>query len=94
MRPVGADLQRRERRAQVVDGARQRGEVEDEVDLLVEVDRLDHVVVDEREVVSRRWAMFSSDPVSRLSTQIDAVALLEQVVAEVRAEEAGAAGDD
>ena len=38
--------------------------------------------------------MFSSEPVSRLSTQITRWSLLEQVVAEMRAEEAGAAGDD
>ena len=51
MRAVRADLQRRERRAQVVDRARQGGEVEDEVDRLVDLDRLDDVVVEERELV-------------------------------------------
>ena len=38
--------------------------------------------------------MFSSRPVSRLSTQIDLVPLGEAALAEVGAEEAGAAGDD
>ena len=38
--------------------------------------------------------MFSSDPVSRLSTQITRWPCAEQVVAEVGAEEPGAAGDD
>ena len=95
VRAVRADLQRRERRAQVVDRARERGEVEDEVDALVDPDRLDDVVVDERELVARGRARCSrASPVSRLSTQITRWPLLEQVVAEVRPEEAGAAGDD
>ena len=38
--------------------------------------------------------MFCSDPVSRLSMQIDPMPLLEQELAEMRAEEAGPAGDD
>ena len=38
--------------------------------------------------------MLASEPVSRLSTQIDAVALREQRLTEVGAEEAGAAGYD
>ena len=38
--------------------------------------------------------MFCSEPVSRLSTQITRWPVGEQVIAQVRAEEAGAAGDD
>ena len=38
--------------------------------------------------------MFSSVPVSRLSTQMHAVALGEEAIAQVRAEEARAAGDE
>ena len=40
------------------------------------------------------WAMFSSEPVSRLSTQITRCPCVEQVIAEMRAEESGSAGDD
>ena len=49
VRAVRADLQRVQRHAQVVDGARERGEVVDEVDRLVDLEVLGHVVVQEDE---------------------------------------------
>ena len=42
----------------------------------------------------RMCSMFASEPVSKLSTQIDAIASRQQVVAQMRAEEAGPAGDE
>ncbi len=93
MRAVRPDLQRRERRAQVVDGARQGGEMEDVVDRPVDVDRLDHVVVQERELV----ALDVGDVLQRARLEVvdadHAMPLGEQVVAEMRAEEPGSAGD-
>jgi hypothetical protein len=48
---VGADLQRVQRQAQVVDRARRRRQVVDEVHPLVDEERLGEVVLDEREVI-------------------------------------------
>ena len=76
---VGADLERVQRQAQVVDRAGRRGEVVDEVDRLVDVERLGQVVLQEGEVARRAMcSMFCSEPVSRLSTQITRWPLLEQ----------------
>ena len=69
--PVGADLERVERQPRVVDRARRRGEVVDEVDRLVDLDELGDVVVREDEVRRRGCARCSrASPVSRLSMQI------------------------
>ena len=94
MRAVGADLEGRERRPQVVDGARERGEMEDVVDGLVEPDRLDHVVVDERERVVALVGDVLQRPGLEVVDADDPMPLLEQVIAEVRPEETGAAGDN
>ena len=68
--------------------------MEDVVDRLVELDVLHEVVVDERE----RAIANVLDVLERSRVQVvdadHAVAALEQVVAEVRAEEAGSAGHD
>ena len=88
VRPVRADLQRVQRLPHVVDRARERGQVEDEVDRLVDRDVLGDVVVQEEELVAaevlevlerRRLEVVDAD---------HAVPLREQVVAEMRAEEA------
>ena len=93
VRPVRADLQRVQRLAEVVDRARERGQVEDEVDRPVDRDLLRDVVVQEEEVVAadvlevlerRRLEVVDAD---------NAVPLREQVIAEMRAEEPGPAGD-
>ena len=71
MRAVGADLQRVQRQAQVVDRRGRRGQVVDEVDRLLDEVRLDDVRAEVHEPLgSRMCSMFASEPVSRLSTQI------------------------
>ena len=79
---------------QVVDRARERSEVVDEVDGLVDLDRLDHVAVHERERIVPQVV----DVLERRDDEVvdadDAVAALEQRLAEVGAEEARAAGHD
>ena len=65
-----------------------------EVDVLVELHGLDHVVVDERERVVAKVV----DVLERRHDEVvdaeHAVAALEERLAEVGAEEAGAAGDE
>ena len=94
MRPVRADLERRERHPEVVVGARERREVVDEVDRVVDEDRLRDVVRDEPE----RVVMDVLDVRQRAADEVvdadDPLAALEEVVAEVRAEEAGSAGHE
>ena len=94
VRPVGAGLERVQRHAQVVDRARERGEVVDVVDGLVDGDRVDHVVIHERERVVAQVL----DVLERRDDEVvqadHPVAALEQRFAEVGAEEAGAAGDE
>ena len=71
VRAVGADLERVQRQPQVVDRRRRRGEVVDEVDRLVDEERLDDVLVaGTRTPASRMCSMLASEPVSRLSTQM------------------------
>jgi hypothetical protein len=70
------------------------GEVVDDVDRLVDLEVLDHVVIEEDEVVV---ADVLDVPQRARQQVVDAdhpVALGEQVVAEVRAQEAGSTGDD
>ena len=90
---VRADLERVQRQPQVVDRAGRRGEVVDEVDVLGDVDVLDDV--DVAEVEGRVADVL--DVLQRAGLEVvDAdhpVPLAEQVLAEVGAEEAGAAGD-
>ena len=93
VRPVGADLERGERHPEVVVRARERGEVVDEVERLVDKERLG-------DVVRRRSGTLVADVLDvreRAADEVvdadDAMAALEQVVAEMRAEEAGSSGD-
>ena len=92
MGALRADLQRLQRQAEVVDRARRARQVEDEVDRLVDPDPVDDVLVQEREPVVAQVL----DVLERARLEVvDAdhpVPLLEQVVAEMGAEEAGAAG--
>ena len=94
MRPVRADLERVQREPQVVDRARRAREVVDEVDRPCDLEVLDHVVVEELEPLVPDVL----DVCERARVQVvdaeDAVALLEEVVAEMRAEEAGASGHE
>ena len=92
---IGAHLERVEREAQVVDRAGGAGQVEDEVHRLVDEPGLRQVLVDEDEVGA---VLDVLDVLERARVEVvhahHAVALLEQVVAEVRAEKTGAAGDN
>ncbi len=93
MGAVRADLERVQRQPQVVDRAGRRGEVVDEVDVLGDLDLAGDVDVAELE---GRVADVL-DVLQRAGLEVvDAdhpVPLAEQVLAEVGAEEAGAAGD-
>ena len=92
--PVRAGLQRVERKAQVVDGARKRGEVEDDVDRLVDRDVLDDVVVEEDEGVVADVVEVRERPGLEVVEAQHPVAALEERLAEMRAEKACAAGDE
>ena len=92
--PVRPGLQRVQRHPQVVDRARERGQVIDDVDWLVHGDRLDHVVVQERERVVAEVVDVRERRDDEVVDAHDPVAALEQGLAEVGAEETGAAGDD
>src|SRR5260221_2752444 len=93
MGAVGADLERVQRQAQVVDRARRRGEGGDEGDLLGDVDvrgdvdvaELERIVTDVGDVLQR--------PGLEVVEADHPVPLAKQVLAEVGPEEAGAAGD-
>jgi hypothetical protein len=91
---VGARLQRVEGLTQVVDRARQRGEVIEVVDRLVDRDVLHHVVVHEGEAVVPEVLEVRERARLQVVDADDAVPLLEQVLAEVGTEKAGSAGDD
>ena len=90
-----ADLEGLDRQLEIIDGAGGRGEMEHVVDAAGEVDVLGDVVVDEREV---RVAGEVGDVVGVARDQVvdgdDAMAFGQQAVAKMRAEKAGAAGDD
>jgi hypothetical protein len=83
-----------QRLAQVVDRAREGGEVEHEVDRLVDVDPLDHVVVHERESVVPDVLEVRESARLEIVHADDAMPLREQVFAEMGAEEPGSAGND
>jgi hypothetical protein len=91
--PVHARLRRLHRVVLVVDGRGRAGEVVDLVDLDIERER--HVVTQELEV---RLADEMGDVALPAGEQIvgadDVVAARDESIAEVRAEEAGAAGDE
>ena len=67
--------------------------MEDEVDALVDLEVLRHVVVDEDEVVAPDVLDVRERADDEVVHADHAVTLREQVFAEVAAEEAGAAGD-
>ena len=77
---------------EVVVRARERGEVEDEVDRLVDEDRLGDVVGTNRNASSADVLDVRERAADEVVDADDPVAALEQVVAEMRAEKAGSAG--
>jgi hypothetical protein len=95
MRPVAADLQRVQRQAQIVDRRGRRGEVVDEVEGLIHVVGVDDVEVEVDEALAVADVL---DVRQRPRLQVvhadDPVSAREQLVAQVRAEKAGAAGDE
>ena len=94
MGAVGADLQRVQRQAQVVDRRGGRGEVVDEVDGLVDEVRLDDVHADVHEQVGVADVLDVGQRAGLEVVHADhAVAAREQLVAQMRSEETGAAGD-
>ena len=90
---VGADLERVQRQPQVVDRARRRGEVIDEVDRLVDEERLGEVVLDEEVAVVADVLDVLQRPRVEVVDADHAVTLAEKVVGHMRAEKAGAAAD-
>ena len=80
---------------QVVDRARQRGEVEDRVDRAVDVDVVGDVVLDEVEApVAEQVGDVARMAGRQVVERDDVVAIGQQPVRQVRADEAGPAGDD
>ena len=88
---VRADLERVQRHPHVVDRACERGEVEDEVDRLGHLEVLHHVVVDEDKLVVTNVLDVAERARQQVVHADHAKLPREQVVTEVRAEEAGAA---
>ena len=95
VRPEAPDLERLDRKVQVIDRARWRREVQDTVDVIVDVERLRHVVLDQAESVEGREKL---RVVTRSGDEVvDAdhlVAIGQEALGEVRAKEAGGAGDE
>ena len=91
---VGADLERVQRQAQVVDRAGRAGEVVDEVDAPVDLEMLGHVVIEEDEVAVADVL----DVLERAGVEVvdadDPHSLGEERFAEMGAEEPGSAGHD
>ena len=94
VRALRADFQRVQRHAQIVDRARERREVEDEVDRLLDLEVLGHVVVHEDEFAGPDVLDVAQRARDQVVDADHPVAPLEQVVAEMRAEEPGSSGDD
>ncbi len=94
VRAVRADLERVQRHAQVVDRARERREVVDEVDGLGDLDVLCDVVIEEGKRVAPQVLDVRERARDEVVDADDPVAAVDEVLAEMGAEEAGAAGDD
>ena len=91
---VRAGLERVQRQPQVVDRARRAREVVDEVDRLVDPDRLHDVLRQEDEVVAAHVRDVRERPGLEVVDADDAMPFGKERVAEVRSEEAGTAGHD
>jgi hypothetical protein len=83
-----------ERQAEIVDRAGGARKVEDEVDRLVNLDVLDQVMIEEEESLVTDVL----DVLERARVEVvdakDAMSLLEEVLAQVRAQESGSPGYD
>ncbi len=89
VRAVGADLERVQRQPQVVDRARRGGEVVDEVDRLVDEERLDDVPVQERELGHADVLDVEERAGLDVVDADHSVPASEELVTEVRAQETG-----
>ena len=94
MRAERADLQRRNRQLEVVDRAGRAGPVQHEVDRAVDVDVVGDVVLDELEVAVAQVRDVGEVAGQQVVDADDRVAAVEQRFRQVRADEAGGAGDD
>jgi hypothetical protein len=92
--PVGADLERVQREAQIVNRRGGRGQVVDEVDRLVDEVRLDDVEVLVHEVLGADVLDVGQRAGLEVVDADHAVAALEQLLTEVGPEESRAPGDD
>src|SRR5204863_2847408 len=95
VRAERSDFQRLDRLLEVVDGTRGRCEVQYVIERAVDVDVVGDVVFDEAEAVAAEEVLdvfrIAGDEVVHAD---DFVSAIEKELAEVRAEEAGAAGDE
>ena len=94
MRPVRADLQGLQRQPQIVDRARRARQVIDEIDPLLDPDRLRQIMRDERELVLPHVLDVRQRARLQIVDTDDPVTPLQQCVTEMRTEKAGTAGDD
>src|SRR5207302_4879125 len=94
VRAVRADLERVQGHAQVVDRAREGGEVVDEVDVPVHVETGRHVVVDEEEAVAAQVLHVLERARVEVVHADDSKVPGDEGIAEVGAEKAGPAGHD
>src|SRR6266542_4355568 len=94
VRAVRADLQRVQRLAEVVDRAGERRQVVDDVHGLVDLQVLDHVVVDEAEGIIAQVLEVLERAALEVVDADHAVARLKQVLTEMGAEKPGSPGDD
>src|SRR5207247_1908797 len=92
--PVRARLERQERLTHVVDRARERGEVVDVVDRLVDLDVIGDVAAAEDEFVVPQVLEILERARLEVVDADHAIPLAEQVLAEMGAEKTGSAGHD
>jgi RNase P/RNase MRP subunit p29 len=94
VRPVGADLERLQRQAQVVDRAGRAGQVVDEINWLLDLEVARQVEVEKEELLASVVLDVLQRPRLEVVDTDHAVAAPEERVAEMRSEEAGTARDD
>ena len=95
MRPQCPHLERLDRQLQVVDGGGRAGKVEDVVKIAFHVDEVGHVQIHKREALMAHQV---GDVVGRPRDEVvhadHMMAFGQKALAEMRAEEAGTAGDE
>jgi hypothetical protein len=95
MRSQGADLQRRDRMAQVIDGTGGRREMQNDIHRPVDFDRVGDIVPDEREAgVGAKMLDILQASGDQIIDDDDLAAIGQKSIAEMRSEEARAARYD